>query len=325
MPWSYQRTYEPRRDIPDLKGKVTGGNAGIGFYTVAELVKHGAKVYMGARNESRATGAIAQLKAEGFLDGIIGQVIWHRLDLSTPKSTRAGAEAFLKRETRLDILVNNAGLGGSPENFELVDAKVPISAIMSTNHLGPFVLTNILLPLITKTAAEPDSDVRIVTVSSSSHKYFPTKVNWKSFEKWNMKAGSFPKNMSQYGTTKLANILFAKELQRRLDHNDVNAVSITLHPGEMDTELTNKVLRPWALTRVLHVILRHIGWFITSHEGSFTQLFAATSSMVAADREKYKGAYLTPFAILTDASTEASDLVAARDLWETSERIVQAM
>lgn len=91
-------------DIPDLTGKVvlvSGGNTGIGYETVKELAKHGAHVYLGARNESRATGALARLKTEGIPDG---RVEWLPLDLATPSTTRAGAKEFLGRATRLDIL-----------------------------------------------------------------------------------------------------------------------------------------------------------------------------------------------------------------------------
>lgn len=100
--------YNPDADIPSLIGRValvTGGNAGIGFQTVKQLVKHGARVYLGARNESRATGAIAQLETQGILDVVgAGTVHWLPLDLATPSTTKSAAEDFMKREQRLDIL-----------------------------------------------------------------------------------------------------------------------------------------------------------------------------------------------------------------------------
>lgn len=110
---SYSK-YHPDTDIPDLTGKVAlvaGGNAGIGFETVKELVRHGAHVYLGARNESRATGALAKLKAEGVLGAPgAGKVEWLPLDVATPSTTKMGAEEFLRRATRLDILGRHAGL-----------------------------------------------------------------------------------------------------------------------------------------------------------------------------------------------------------------------
>ncbi|KAG8983995.1 hypothetical protein FRB94_014328 [Tulasnella sp. JGI-2019a] len=91
--------YNPETDIPNLTGKVvlvTGGNSGIGYETVKAFVKKGAKVYLGARNESRATGAIAQLKAEGVLYHGHGLVEWLPLDLATPKTAKLGARGFLR-------------------------------------------------------------------------------------------------------------------------------------------------------------------------------------------------------------------------------------
>ncbi|KAG8884215.1 hypothetical protein FRB98_002557 [Tulasnella sp. 332] len=99
--------YDPETEVPDLTEKVvlvTGGSSGIGYETVKLFVKKGAKVYMGARNESRATGAIGQLKAEGILDSSKGSVIWLPLDLAIPRTTTAGAQDFMRRESRLDVL-----------------------------------------------------------------------------------------------------------------------------------------------------------------------------------------------------------------------------
>lgn len=99
-------SYNTTTDIPDLTGKValvTGGNTGIGYQTVKELLKHGAKVYIGARNEGRAVGAITQLEAE--LGGALkGNAEWVKIDLTTPSLAKDGAEAFMSREGRLDIL-----------------------------------------------------------------------------------------------------------------------------------------------------------------------------------------------------------------------------
>lgn len=126
MPVTYSGPkYDPTVDIPNLTGKVaivTGGNAGIGYHTVAELARHGAKVlfvriclarlslilslqvYMGARNEGRANSAIAQMEADGVLKDGNGQIVWLKLDLNDPVSVKATAEEFMQRETRLDIL-----------------------------------------------------------------------------------------------------------------------------------------------------------------------------------------------------------------------------
>ena len=118
----FSKSFDPATDLPDLSGKVvliTGGkyvthihywfavdrlhSAGIGYSTVKHLARHGAKVYMAARNQSKAEAAIAQLKADGLGPGN-GEVIWLELDLVDPKNAKKAAEEFMKRETRLDIL-----------------------------------------------------------------------------------------------------------------------------------------------------------------------------------------------------------------------------
>ncbi|KAG8868003.1 hypothetical protein FRB98_003866 [Tulasnella sp. 332] len=99
--------YDPETEVPDLTEKVvlvTGGSSSIGYETVKLFVKKGAKVYMGAMNGSRATGAIGQLKAEGILDSSKGSVIWLLLDLAIPRTTTTGAQDFMCRKSRLDVL-----------------------------------------------------------------------------------------------------------------------------------------------------------------------------------------------------------------------------
>ncbi|KAG8997604.1 hypothetical protein FRB94_003311 [Tulasnella sp. JGI-2019a] len=322
-------TYNPTTDIPDLKGKViivTGANVGIGYETVAELVKHGAKVYMGARNESRATGAIAKLQAQGYLDGPnAGEVVWLKLDLATPEAAKSSAQEFLRRETRLDVLVNNAGIGQLIEGaFNPVkDVKISVGTLMATNHLGPFVFTNTLMPLIRETAAELNSDVRVVTVASSAHSQSPN-IDWKSTDGWNFKSSGFFADLGSYGATKLANILFAKQLQRIFDDENVNAISISLHPGGVDTDFAQKMPASSWLGYVLFHLTRLSGQLLTPAQGAYTTLFAATSPGVQ-DRKKYGGAYLVPYGGIAEPTAAAKDPVAARDLWVTSESLVAAM
>jgi len=317
-------SYNPDTDIPDLTGKValvSGGNGGIGYHTVKELAKHGAKVYMGSRSEAKAKTALVQLKDEGALDGP-GSVEWLKLDISTPALARAGAEEFMRRESRLDILVNNAGLLASSEVFVPTDTKVPVALIMSTNHIGPFVLTNTLLSLIKKTAAEPGSDVRVINVASDGHRN--TLVNdWKRAD-WNWKSNGLMPDIKAYGTSKLANILFAKELQRRFDNDGVNAMSISLHPGVIATEgglnSTNAV--PF-VSGIVRMIFKFVG--LTPAQGAYTSLFAATSSYVAANRSEYAGAYLDPFGVIAKPNPEAENLQNAKDCWVTTEDLVARM
>ncbi|KAG8997606.1 hypothetical protein FRB93_014064 [Tulasnella sp. JGI-2019a] len=321
----------PALDIPYLKGKVvlvTGGNTGIGYETVAQLVKHGAKVYMGARSESRATGAMARLKADGYLDSPdAGEVIWLEVDLSTPAQAKRAAQEFMRREMRLDILINNAGIGHlTPNAFELVaNSKIAVGTLMATNHLGPFTFTKTLLPLLSKTAAELGSDVRVVTVSSRAHSH-SANMDWKDLHSWNFKSGGFFANLGAYGTTKLANLLFAKQLQLVFDQNNINALSIAINPGGINTESIQNLMPHYSWTGYLmYHLFKLTGQLLTPTQGAYTTLFAATSLVVAANRRKFAGAYLMPFGVLAEPSEVAKDPVAAQDLWETSEKIVDAM
>ncbi|KAG8890453.1 hypothetical protein FRB98_008488 [Tulasnella sp. 332] len=320
--------FNPSTDVPDLKGKValvTGGNTGIGYETVKLLITKGAKVYMGARNESRATAAIAQLKSEGVLDFPgAGQVEWLHLDQILPRTTRAGAEDFMRRESRLDILINNAAILGHGYQLALVDAKIPVSELMSTNHLGPFVLTTALLPLLKKTAEEPGSDVRIITLSSGSHYESWVDLDWKSYDQWTLANDNVWNGYTAYRTTKGLNVMFAKELQRRLDEEKVPILSIAIDPGIVDTDGTRKVVRAvprlgWLLSPIIKFIS------VPRCEGGHNPLFAAASPIVRERRAEFAGAYLAPVGVIASPKKETLDVAAARDLWETSERAVIAM
>ncbi|KAG8991450.1 hypothetical protein FRB94_005323 [Tulasnella sp. JGI-2019a] len=326
--FSVTDSYNPATDMPDLTGKVvlvTGGNSGIGYETVKAFLKKGAKVYLGARNESRATGAIAQLKAEGALNSGEGRVEWLPLDLSTPETTSAGAQEFLRREGRLDILVNNAGIV-TPKMDRVANSKVPISALMSTNHLGPFVLTTALLPLLKFTAQQPNADVRVVTLSSEAHG-MPLKVDWKSFDGWDLPGpATYWHSVYAYGTSKLANILFAKELQRQFDEQGIPALSLSVHPGAVYTEGTT--IAAMGMGPILGRIAMAISnlFFVSPYKGAWNTLFAATSARVRANRAELAGAYLVPVGIIKVPKMGDGDfVVAARDLWETSQRAVAAM
>ncbi|CAK5275966.1 unnamed protein product [Mycena citricolor] len=153
-------------DLVDLRGRVaivTGGNTGIGYATIQMLGRKGAKVYMAARDQERAETAIQQLEAEGISDG---SVHWLKLNLSDVRTVRDATESFRKKEERLDILVNNAAKALPGPFLVNTDGLLDIMAI---NHIGPFALTQGLLPLMIETAKSPNSDVRIVNLTSMLH------------------------------------------------------------------------------------------------------------------------------------------------------------
>ncbi|EMD32267.1 hypothetical protein CERSUDRAFT_88265 [Gelatoporia subvermispora B] len=316
----FSKSFNPATDIPSLAGKVflvTGGNAGMGYTTCQHLARRGAKVYMGARSEERGKAAVEKLKSEGLGPGD-GEVIFHPLDLSDTRKAKESGELFIRVESRLDGLILNAALMMAPY-LKSVDG---VQDVMMVNHFSHFVLTRTLLPLLKTTAAEPGSDVRIVAVSSAAHT-FASNVHFRSLDDINKEYNDamIPK-MARYGLSKLANILFIKELQKRLDAENSPVIALSLHPGGVDTEGAQKgVEGANIIVRGLYSILRTVHLSDAS-EGSYTAVFAAAAPAVRADPDTYKGTYLVPVARIARPSADASNSALAAELWETTERVL---
>ena len=196
-------------DIPDQSGRtaiVTGANSGIGRAAATALAEHGARVILACRNAEKGASAAA---------GMPGAVEFRRLDLGDLSSVRAFAESW---EGEIDLLINNAGvmippLSRTADGFELQ---------FGTNHLGHFALTNLLLEHVTG---------RVVTVSSGAHRFGAIDfddLNWehRSYKAWRA-----------YGQSKLANLLFTSELQRRLTAAGSSVLANAAHPGYAATNL----------------------------------------------------------------------------------------
>ncbi|KDQ58065.1 hypothetical protein JAAARDRAFT_129282, partial [Jaapia argillacea MUCL 33604] len=176
--------------------------AGIGFKTVRHLARKGAKVYLAARNEARATAAIAELEAEGFGEGK-GQVVWLKLDLADPRLAKSAAEDFMLHESRLDIL----GV-----------------------HISPFVFTQAFFPVLKCTAEASGSDVRVVNVASRGHAFAPSSIRFRDIDDFNQDFNRM---------SKLANILWCKELQKHYDAEGLPIIVMAIHPGDVDTGLSS--------------------------------------------------------------------------------------
>jgi NAD(P)-dependent dehydrogenase (short-subunit alcohol dehydrogenase family) len=208
-------------DLPDQSGRVavvTGANSGLGLVTARELARHGALVVMACRNLDKGRAAQAEVAATAF--GPKPEL--EELDLASLDSVRAFAERFRANHEHLDLLVNNAGVMAPPrrhtaDGFELQ---------FGTNHLGHFALTGLLLPLM-----EGREDARVVTLSSNAHK----TVRGIAFDNLNGDRRYFRWNA--YGQSKLANLLFALELDRRLRARDSTVKSLAAHPGYAATNL----------------------------------------------------------------------------------------
>ncbi|MGW6601704.1 oxidoreductase [Streptomyces sp. NPDC055036] len=276
-------------DIPDQSGRtavVTGGNSGIGLATVQALAAAGAPVVLAVRDPERGEAAAA---------GVHGSVEVRRLDLADLASVREFAAAW---RGALDVLINNAGVMNTPESR----TKDGFETQFGTNHLGRFALSNLLLPHITD---------RVVTVSSEAHKKPGTpRIH---FDNLGLTGEYRPR--TAYSQSKLANLLFTLELQRRLAaaHSPVRALAA--HPGWATTNLQRH--GGSALSRaVMRIVAQDSG------AGALPTLYAAVQDLPGASyvgpdgRGEVRGR-----PTLVGRSAAASDPAVARHLWAVSEEL----
>ncbi|KAG8685725.1 hypothetical protein FRC09_014566 [Ceratobasidium sp. 395] len=309
--------------IPGRVAIVTGATRGIGLATAKQLYELGATVYLGCRTEEGANKAIEQIRAD--VTGSEGRLEWLPLDMSTIKQAKEAAEGFLRRENQLDILVLNAAIGD--KKFELNDDGIEI--MLGTNHFGPFVFTTIVLDLMKQTSAKPGSDVRIVSVASKTHEML--SADSVHFADTNELKSTFPptnpdswlNRLFRYSRSKIANVLFVNELQRRLDEEGSNIIAISLHPGTVVTDgaMASVTSLP-VIGSVAGIIAQYV--FADPAVGALNSMFAATNPVVRAEPDKYKGNYLMPVGNITAPSKLAQDQELAKRLWDLSEQVVQS-
>ncbi|TCC65751.1 SDR family NAD(P)-dependent oxidoreductase [Kribbella pittospori] len=208
-------------DIPDLTGRralVTGATSGLGYETALELLRHGAEVLIGARNPEKAAKV-----SQALADAAGRQPTVVELDLADLASVEQAAGKLTATYDALDLLVNNAGVMATP----YLQTKDGFELQIGTNHLGHFALTGRLLPLLLQAPA-----ARVVTVSSFMH----TTVRGITQADFRRPAGGYSK-WDAYGKSKLANLLFMLELDRRARAAGVNLLSAGAHPGYASTHL----------------------------------------------------------------------------------------
>jgi len=294
-------------DIHDQTGKtaiVTGANSGIGFAAARDLAIRGCRVILACRNLSKAQDAKERIeKAAPGADVEVAQ-----LDLSSLKSVREFAGKIVESGKPLDLLVNNAAVMALPKRQTTADG---FEMQFGTNHLGHFALTGLLLPAILAAKA-----ARVVTVASIAHLNkklpFDDLQSEKKYHAWNA-----------YGQTKLANLMFSLELDRRFRHVGATAISIAVHPGLSKTSIIQN--GPGASGGLKN-------WFIQASFAMPRTIIRSgcPANVVRRDiRGRARGKYYGPdgfsewrgYPAEAKTSREARDETAAQKLWEISEQL----
>jgi NAD(P)-dependent dehydrogenase (short-subunit alcohol dehydrogenase family) len=307
MPMSARSSRWTARDLPNLRERivvVTGANSGIGFEASLALAGAGAHVVLGCRNEALGSEALAAIR-ETHPSASLELV---RLDLAELDSVRRFADLVAERHSRLDVLVNNAGVMALPhrrtaDGFEMQ---------LGTNHLGHFALTGHLLGRLLATEGS-----RVVTVSSLAHNFgairFDDLHGERSYHPW-----------LAYGQAKLANLLFAYELQRRLTAARRAPVSVACHPGYANTNLQ------MGAARIQNARIRERLWQLVNGTVAQSTAMGALPTLYAAVSPDVEGGdYIGPGGLFelfghpmkVTSNRRSRDPVLAARLWRESETL----
>jgi len=268
---------------------VTGANSGIGRALVEALAARGAGIVLATRSEERTRPVLNELKSRYPS----ARLQWVQLDVSDLGAVRRVAASFLATKQPIDVLVNNAGIAGtrrlSKDGFDITYA---------TNHIGPFLLTNLLLPRL-----QEAPQGRVVNVASHAH-FMIKEADWSGLERRTAPQRS---GFKDYGMTKLMNVLHAKELGRRLSATRVTTYA--LHPGAVASNIWRALPRPVQWVAKL--------FMLSNEEGARTPLYCATAPELAATSGRY---------YYKEREGKTSPLAAnealGRELWERTEAIV---
>jgi NAD(P)-dependent dehydrogenase (short-subunit alcohol dehydrogenase family) len=293
-------------DIPSQAGKlavVTGATGGLGYETALELARAGAEVLLTGRNEQKGTTAVERIQRAVPA----AKIRFESLDLASLASVHAFATRMIANGRPLDILVNNAGVMDLPDRRLTKDG---FEMQFGTNHLGHFALTGLLIPLL-RAAKTP----RVVSVSSVAHR--GGKIDFG-----NLQGERKYKSWPAYQQTKLANLLFTFELQRRSDANGWGLMANAAHPGYARTDL---IPNGPGTGGVKGTLMKTFGLFMShsAADGALPQIFAATSpTAIAGGYYGPNGFYelkgpVAPAKVMPQAKDEA----VARKLWDVSEQL----
>jgi NAD(P)-dependent dehydrogenase (short-subunit alcohol dehydrogenase family) len=292
-------------NMPDLTGNViivTGANSGIGYEAAKAFARKGANVILACRNLEKAAAALAELQAE--IPNAQAEIM--QLDLASQASVHQFANAFKAKYDRLDVLVNNAGIMMVP----YATTEDGFESQFATNHLGHFALTGLLIDLLLNT---PGS--RVVNVSSTGHRMGSMDFDNLMFEDGN---GYSPSRA--YGRSKLANLLFTYELQRRFEAIGADAMATAAHPGGTKTNLGRHLAENWYMKLAEPLVERMM---------QEADMGALPTIRAAVDPNAKGGDYYGPngfmeqggYPILVQSNEASHNLADAKQLWDVSEEL----
>lgn len=293
------------KNIPDLKGKtiiVTGGNSGLGYESVKAFAMNGAEVILASRSLEKGEDAKNRILKE-LPDS---RILVMELDLGDLESVKTFTSSVKKQYNKLDILLNNAGIMMTPY-FKTKDG---FEGQFGTNHLGHYALTGLLLDLLLTT---PGS--RVVNVSSAAHRQ--GKMDFSNLQFENGKGYS---PMKAYGRSKLANLLFTYELQRKLESSGSNTIAVAAHPGVAMTNLA-RYLEGKILYKILYPVFKNISQ--DQAMGALPQIRASVDAGVK------QGGYYGPdgkremkgYPVEVQSNASSHSIEDAAKLWNESEKL----
>ena len=298
MNWTIER-------ISDLNGKViivTGGNSGLGYESVKAFAAKGAEVILASRSTVKGEEALAEI----LKDVPDGKIKVMQLDLGDLESVRNFTSAFKLGYKKLDVLLNNAGIMMTP----YLTTKDGFEGQLGTNHLGHFALTGLLMDVLLNT---PGS--RVVNVSSGAHKSGEMDFSNLQFEN-----GLGYKPMKAYGRSKLSNLLFTYELQRKLEASKKDTIAAAAHPGIAMTNLANHLMGKF-LFKILTPLFKMMAQ--DQAMGALPQIRASVDPDVKGSeyygpdgKNEYKG-----YPVVVPSNEASHNLEDAARLWEESEKL----
>ena len=316
--------FNPATDIPDQSGRVfliTGGTqrhssnpfspltlylgtTGLGASSISFIAaQNPAHIFFSGRNKARATELITKINQASPST----KLTFLECDLSSLASVQSTSKSFLAQSSRLDVLMCNAGIMATPPSM----SKDGYEIQFATNHLGHALLIKLLLPCMLSTAAQPDSDVRIINLSSVAYNTVPNAgIEFAKLKTPNANYGPFynPSKWMCYGQSKLANLLYATQLAKHYP----SITTVAVHPGFIKTDL--HAHESFADRMVVNMIADK---WVTREQGAYTQTWAATTAKGGLEN----GAYYEPVGVKTVPKTrQGKDEGLAGELWEWTER-----